>query len=128
MSAPRSLALVSLLALVAGCGSSSTAPANNGGGGGGGGTGTCTGTNTSVAVCDNHFSPGTSTISAGATITWTWQGSNVHNVTFTSGSLNGTTSGNMSSGTFPQTFSTAGTYTYECSIHGAAMSGTVTVN
>jgi plastocyanin len=29
--------------------------------------------------------------------------------------------------TFSRTFSTPGTFTYQCSIHGAAMSGTVIV-
>jgi plastocyanin len=124
MSAPRSLVLVSLFALVAGC-TSSTAPSTGGGGGGGG---TCSGTNAAVAVCDNHFSPSTSTITAGSTITWTWKGSNTHNVTFLTGPVIPPASSSMASGTFPTTFTTPGTYTYECSLHGSVMSGTITVN
>lgn len=123
MSAPRSLVFVSLFALVAGC-SSSTAPSTGGGGGGG----TCSGTNAAVAVCDNKFSPTGSTITAGSSITWTWKGSNTHNVTFLTGPVVPAASGTMSSGTFTQTFATPGAYTYECSIHGAVMSGTITVN
>jgi plastocyanin len=123
MSAPRSLVFVSLFALVAGC-TSSTAPST----GGGGGVGTCSGTNASVAVCDNHFAPNSSTITAGSSITWTWKGSNSHSVTFLTGPVIPTSSATMVSGTFTQTFTTAGTYTYECSVHGAVMSGTITVN
>jgi plastocyanin len=37
-------------------------------------------------------------------------------------------SGNIASGgNFPHTFNTAGTFDYHCTIHGLAMSGTVTV-
>ena len=37
----------------------------------------------------------------------------------------GIASGTQSSGTFQRTFSAAGAYPYHCTIHGAAMSGTV---
>lgn len=122
MSGPRFFALASALMLTAGC-TSSTAP-----GGGGGGGATCTGSNAAVSVCDNKFAPTSSTITAGTSITWTWKGSNSHNVTFQSGSLSGTGSATMAAGTFTQLFAAPGVYTYECTIHGAVMSGTVTVN
>lgn len=60
----------------------------------------------------------------GGTVTWTWQGGNLHNVTFSNG---GGTSATQTSGTFDRTFATAGTYRYNCTVHGQAMSGTVTV-
>ncbi len=33
----------------------------------------------------------------------------------------------MTSGTYSFTFTTAGTYTYDCAVHGASMTGTVVV-
>ncbi|MFN8571117.1 MAG: Ig-like domain-containing protein [Gemmatimonadaceae bacterium] len=82
----------------------------------------------SVAISDNAFSPSSLTVvknEAGATVTWSWTGSRLHNVTFDDG---GSGSANQTSGTFARTFTTAGTYTYYCSIHGkAVMSGSITV-
>ena len=70
------------------------------------------------------FSPAALTVPVNTTVTWNWSsGGVVHNVTF----QDGTTSGNKSSGSFQRTFGTAGTFSYLCTIHGAAMSGTVTV-
>jgi plastocyanin len=76
-----------------------------------------------VTVGDNVFNPGSSTIAAGGQVTWTWGGSNSHNVTFPAG----TSSSTQTAGTFSRTFPTAGTFNYQCSIHGAAMSGTIVV-
>ena len=85
-------------------------------GGGGGGVG--------VRVGDNNYIPATVTVSTGETITWTWQGSNAHSVTFN----NGPASATQISGTFQTSFPTAGTYTYYCVVHGStAMSGSVIV-
>ena len=76
-----------------------------------------------VAVGDNFFNPSSTTVAVGGQVTWTWGGSATHNVTFSAG----TNSGNQSSGTFDRTFPAAGSFDYLCTIHGAAMSGTVTV-
>ena len=46
-----------------------------------------------------------------------------HSVTFD----DGVTSPTQDQGTFSRIFNAAGTYNYHCSIHGAAMSGTITV-
>jgi plastocyanin len=118
------IAIAGCLAFAAACGGSSTAPGGGGGGGGGG----CSGTQAVPAVCDNFYSPDPITITAGSSVTWHWKGAASHSVTFTSGSLTGTGSATMSTGTFTQNFSTAGTYTYQCAVHGPAMSGTVQVN
>jgi plastocyanin len=89
-----------------------------------------------VTVSSNRFTDAvsgnsTSTIAAGDTIMWNWS-SGTH--TSTSGSCsggctpNGTwDSGIKSSGSFPFTFPTAGTFTYYCEVHGAMMQGTVIV-
>jgi plastocyanin len=78
-----------------------------------------------VTVGNNFFSPVDLSVVAGTTVTWNWAAGAVdHNVTFDDGEHSPT----QSSGSFPRTFSAAGTYPYHCTIHGAAvMHGTVTV-
>jgi plastocyanin len=78
-----------------------------------------------VAVVNDQFNPATITVAAGTTITWQWNSGGVtHNVTF----QDGTTSGDMSSGSFPRTFQTAGNFPYRCTIHAAqGMTGVVNV-
>jgi plastocyanin len=78
-----------------------------------------------VAVVNNQFNPATITVPVGSTVTWQWNSGGVtHNVTF----QDGTTSGNMSSGSFPRTFQAAGTFPYLCTIHGSlGMTGVVNV-
>lgn len=78
-----------------------------------------------VRVGNNFFNPSTRTITTGTTITWTWNaGSTTHNVTFDDGPA----SADQSSGQYQRTFDNAGSFPYVCTIHGAAMSGTITVN
>ncbi len=78
-----------------------------------------------VRVGNNFFNPSSRTVSVGTTVTWRWNaGATTHNVTFSDGPA----STNKSSGTFQRTFSAAGTFNYTCTIHGAGMSGSVTVN
>ena len=104
--------MAGLILAAAACGSSSsTGPKDNGS------------TSTSITVRDNSFSPSATTVPVGSTVTWTWAGSAPHNVTFS----DGTASSTQASGTFQHAFATAGTFAYHCTIHGAAMSGTVTV-
>jgi plastocyanin len=76
-----------------------------------------------VDVRDNAFSPASRTVAVGTTVTWTWRGSNAHDVYFE----NGETSGAKTSGSYSRQFSAAGTYDYICTVHGAAMSGQVVV-
>jgi plastocyanin len=77
-----------------------------------------------VAIRNFAFAPSTLTIKVGAKVTWTNQDSSPHNVTSTDGpSVNaGTTamfaSANLDQGqSFSFTFTKAGTYYYECTIH-----------
>ena len=100
--------------------SGTTNPGGTGGMGGGGGT-----TANTVGVYDNEFTPMSLTVTAGTTVTWEFHGSySVHNVTFDNGS-GGSTS--MMTGTYARTFNAVGSYPYRCSIHGAAMSGSIVV-
>ena len=97
---------------VVGCGSSSP----------GSGSTACT---TNVCIKSFSFKPSSLTVPVGTAVTWTQQDSTVHNVTGTGTST--FKSGNLTKGqTFTFTFSTAGTFTYMCTIH-PNMRGTVIV-
>jgi plastocyanin len=88
-----------------------------------------------VSVTNDAFSPGTKTVTVGTTVKWAWNSCSSdpyygtgqtcasHSVTFD----DGTTSPTQSQGTYERMFTAAGTYNYHCSIHGAAMSGSITV-
>lgn len=117
-----------MAAAAVGCSSNTTAPTM---GGGGGPTGTVTVGNIFFQSGHNGTkNPAVDTVAAGATVTWTWTstGSVSHSVesegtpSFTSSTIM-TGSGN----TYSVTFSSPGTYTYDCAVHGPAMSGRIVV-
>lgn len=78
----------------------------------------------------NNTEPAVDTVAVGGTVTWTWvnTGSEPHSVratgspTFPSSTI---LTGNGE--TYNHTFSTAGAYNYDCSVHGSQMTGTVIV-
>src|SRR5689334_18145848 len=70
-----------------------------------------------VTVKDNYFSPKSSTVKVGDTVTWTFKGQSAHNVTFDDFNSN-----LMKSGTYTHTFTKAGSFEYHCTIH-TGMSG-----
>lgn len=79
---------------------------------------------TAVTIVDFAFDPGSVTVTAGSTVTWTNNGAVAHTVTSDSGAFD---SGSLDPGaTFSQTFDTPGTFAYFCSIH-PNMTGTITV-
>lgn len=76
-----------------------------------------------VRVSNNRFTPANRTVSIGTPLTFRWaSGSATHNVTFNDGPA----SANQSSGTFERTFTLAGSYPYQCTLH-SGMTGTITV-
>jgi plastocyanin len=108
------------------------------GGSGGGSTSPPPGVNTpppvgGVSVTNNVFTPASKTVSHGTAVQWAWNSCTgdsysgmtcvSHNVVFD----DGITSGLQDQGTFSRTFDVAGTYNYHCAVHGAAMSGSITV-
>jgi plastocyanin len=114
------------------------------GNGGGGGTGGNTGGGAPISgdvavIVGNNFmksarngtvNPAVDTVAVGGSVTWTW--TNTGNVAHGIQSLgnpvfrNGTVlTGNGS--TYRVTFNTAGTYQYDCLVHGAEMPGTIVV-
>ena len=133
----RLAARMTLLLIVAavGCGGSSTSP-NYGGN-------TTTGNNpppqtnpstsSSLTVGNNFFDPSATTVPVNTKVTWTWdacgsdgyggQSCTSHGIVFDDGA----SSGAQTQGTWTRTFTAAGTYKYHCSVHGAAMSGSIVV-
>jgi len=82
------------------------------------------GTGQQVAAAATAFTPNTSSVSAGGTVTWTNGDPVTHTVTFN----NGPDCGNLASAaSVTVTFPAAGTYAYHCKIH-PSMTGTVTVS
>jgi LPXTG-motif cell wall-anchored protein len=77
-----------------------------------------------VTIADFHFSPATTTIHAGDTITWSNSGPSSHTATASNGSFN---TGILKKGqSASHTFTQPGTYAYVCQIH-SFMHGTITV-
>jgi plastocyanin len=74
----------------------------------------------------NAFAPATVTIQAGQSVTWNWV-SGFHSVVSTSMPKAFADSPQQASGQYTATFATAGTYPYQCGIHGAMMTGTIVV-
>jgi plastocyanin len=110
---------------------SSDSEPNDGGGGGGGAAGTVTVGNILFKSGHNGTqNPAIDTVAAGTTVTWTWTstGDTPHSVhseeapAFTSSDI---LTGNGKTYTF--TFTTPGTYQYDCAVHGDAMTGTIVV-
>ena len=115
------------------------AACGGGGGGGGGitnpppGGGNTPPPSNGISVSNNAYSPGSKTVAVGSTVQWAWNTCNgdpyyggscvAHSVTFD----DGVTSPTQDQGTFSRTFAAAGTYTYHCLVHGAAMAGSITV-
>lgn len=87
-----------------------------------------------ISVTNNNFSPGTKTVAIGSTVQWAWnsctgdpyngQSCVSHSVSFDDGTASSPV---QDEGTFTKAFNAAGTFTYHCSVHGAAMTGTITV-
>jgi plastocyanin len=79
-----------------------------------------------VTMQNSAFSPSSITVSVNSTVTWTNKDSYAHTVTSTS-SNETYDSGNINAGgTYSHKFTTAGTYSYKCTLH-SGMTGTVVV-
>jgi plastocyanin len=122
--------LLMFTAAAAAC-SSDSGPNDGGNGGGNGAAGTVTVGNIFFQSGHNGTqNPAVDTVAAGTTVTWTWTntGNETHSVrsedqpSFTSS--NNLTGNGM---TYTFTFTTPGTYQYDCAIHGSAMTGTIVV-
>jgi len=121
-----------IAAAALGCSDNSSPSDGGNGGGGGGAVGSVNVGNDFFQSAHNGTMPAVDTVAVGGTVTWTWTntGSTSHSVksdslpggTFTSSSI--ITGNGM---TYQFTFTAAGTYTYDCIVHGQSMHGTVVV-
>jgi plastocyanin len=75
----------------------------------------------------NNSQPAVDTVTVGGTVAWNWVGVNLHSVEYLSGTPAFTSSTIKSSGSYFIVFNTAGTYTYDCAVHGVLMTGIVVV-
>jgi plastocyanin len=88
---------------------------------------------TMLTVSNDKFTPAHDSVGVGAALVWSWNsctGDGYGGSTCTSHSVtfdDGPSSAIQSSGTFARTFTSAGTYTYHCKVHGSAMTGTILV-
>ena len=86
---------------------------------------TAAGANASVEIAGFAFSPSSVTVIAGETVTWTNRDSAQHSAAFANGGPRTRALSKDQSASLQ--FTTAGTFSYVCGIHGASMSGTVIV-
>src|ERR1051325_4937820 len=118
-----------LLALTA-CGGA-TSPYGGGGGGGGVPVGDVVVGNIFFKSARNGTqNPAVDTIAVGDSITWAWNAAGSHTVQSTGVPPEVFRNSVVMSGAtdkYTITFRTAGTYTYNCAIHGAAMTGRIVV-
>ena len=101
-----------------------------GGGGGGGPVGNVTVGNIFFrSVRNGSQNPAVDTIAAGDSITWAWNAAGSHSIQSTGVPDIFRNSVVMSGAndTYTVTFRTPGSYTYDCAVHGAAMTGRIVV-
>jgi len=91
-----------------------------------GGQGAADASGNKVDVKEFAFSPKSTTVKAGTTVTWTFSDSAAHNVEPVGGSEPKKSPDEKSGGTYTYTFSKPGNFTYRCGIHNY-MTGTVNV-
>jgi len=120
------------LAALAGCGGSYGTGTSGGGGGGPAGSVTV-GNNGQIVFISVHngtANPAVDTVAVGGTVTWTWTNNqSVSHSVESQGSTSFASSPIMSGNgqTYAVTFTAAGTYQYDCAVHGQQMRGTVVV-
>lgn len=119
-------AVVVVTTMCGGSGDVPTAPGAGGNGGTGGSTACTPGAGTVCLTPSNTFNPTSITITKGSSVTWVNGTGVTHNVTFSTAGAPGNVP-DFSSGSQTLTFPSAGTFNYNCTIHGQSMSGTVVV-
>ncbi|HEY9229545.1 MAG TPA: plastocyanin/azurin family copper-binding protein [Gemmatimonadaceae bacterium] len=115
--------VVSLTVLLAACGGGGDSNPTGVTPGGNNGNPTTPVSTSAVTVSDNVFNPAAIQVAPGTTVRWTWSSdAREHNVRFTDGGSEIL----AANATFSRAFPTAGTFTYQCTLH-SGMTGTVTV-
>jgi plastocyanin len=130
--------MAAALAMLAGCSGNSPSAPDGGGGPTGGGTGGPAPSTAAVTVGNIFFksgqdgttNPAQTTVAVGGTVTWTWTGTGSTSHSVQSQGSPGFTSSAILNGdgsAYQVTFTAAGTYQYDCAVHGSAMSGRIVV-
>lgn len=107
-----------------------TSPDGGGGPGGGGPVGQVTVGNVFFRSAHNGSAdPAVDTIPAGSAVTWSWNAAGSHSIqsTGTPGIFRNSVVMAGANSTYSVTFGTPGTYSYQCAVHGSAMTGRVVV-
>ena len=120
----RRIPLMVAATLLAACGGV-TSP-----GGGGGPVGNVTVGNIFFrSVRNGTTNPAVDTIAAGDSITWVWDAAGSHSIqsTGTPDIFRNSVVMSEANDTYTVTFRNPGTYTYQCAVHGAAMTGRIVV-
>ena len=124
-------AVIGLLALAALASCSSPTYGGGGGGGGGGPAGEIIVGNILFKSAHNGSqNPAIDSVAVGSTVTWTWTATGTVPHSVRSQGATGFTSSAIETGDgkiYSVTFTTPGSYAYDCAVHGAAMSGTIVV-
>lgn len=79
------------------------------------------------SVNNGSTDPAIDTVAAGGTVNWTWTEIGTHSVRFDDTALPESPELTESGSVYSVAFPAAGTYTYDCSIHGSVMAGTIVV-
>ena len=106
------------------------APSGGGGGGGGGPA--------ALVIVGNNFFRSThngsqndavDTIAAGTSVKWAWNAAGSHSIqsTGTPGIFRNSVIMSGANDSYTVTFKNPGTYTYDCAVHGSAMTGRIVV-
>jgi len=109
-----------------GGGNDVTSPTNGGGNNSGGSNDPTPSANQIVAGSNSTFNPTTLTVTKGTTVTFTFLAL-THNVTFDAGTGAPSNIGNSANTSATRTFSTSGSFGFQCTLH-SGMTGKVVVN
>jgi len=127
-----SIVTAALLSLTA-CGGV-TSPQGSGGGGGGGGGGpvgqVTVGNIFFRSAHNGSANPAVDTIAAGGSVTWAWNAAGSHSIQSTGLVPEIFRNSVVMAGandTYTVTFRNPGTYSYQCAVHGSAMTGRIVV-
>lgn len=79
------------------------------------------------SVRNGSMDPATDTVAIGGTVSWTWTELGTHGVRFDDPAFPESPEITESGSVYSVVFPAAGSYTYNCSIHGSVMFGTIVV-
>ncbi|MEO8089354.1 MAG: hypothetical protein ABI703_03550 [Gemmatimonadales bacterium] len=76
---------------------------------------------------NGSMDPAIDTVAVGGTVTWTWTEAGAHTVRFADPGLAESPGLSDDGSVFGTSFPAAGTFSYDCGVHGLAMTGTIVV-